>query len=89
MSMQYDVKSAQLAATESVNGRCRLKGILITSTGSGVIDIKDGNGGNTVFGFNAVEPGNVYVAIPGEGILCNTGIYANTVTASSITVFYG
>jgi len=27
MSMQYDVKSAQLAAAGSVKGRCRLKGV--------------------------------------------------------------
>lgn len=67
MSMQTDVKSAQLGASESVGYRTRLRGILITSSATGVVDIKDGNGGNTVFGFNAVAAGNVYVAIPGEG----------------------
>lgn len=87
--MQTDVKSAQLGATQSVPYRTRLKGILISSTGSGVIDLKDGNGGNTLFSFNALEPGNVYVAIPGEGILFENSIYANTVTGSNITVFYG
>ena len=89
MSMQYDVKSAQLTAGQSVNFRARLKGILISSTGSGVIDLKDGNGGTTLFGFSAVEPGNVYVAIPGEGVLFENSIYANTVTGAAITVFYG
>jgi hypothetical protein len=89
MSMQYDVKSAQLDDTESVSGRNRIKGILITSLANGVVDIKDGNGGNTVFGFNAVAAGNVYVAVPGEGILCQTSIYMNTASNASVTVFYG
>jgi hypothetical protein len=87
--MQTDVKSAQLGATESVNFRTRLRGVLITTLATGVIDIKDGNGGNTVFGFNAEAAGNVYVAIPGEGILCPNGIYMNTSTNASVTVFYG
>lgn len=87
--MQTDVKSAQLTATQSVPYRTRLRGILITCTGSGAIDLKDGNGGNTLFAFNALEPGNVYVAIPGEGILFQNSIYANAVTGASITVFYG
>lgn len=88
MSMQTDVKSAQLAASESVGERTRLRGILITSSATGVVDIKDGNGGNTVFGFNALAAGNVYVAIPGEGVLCVNGIYMNTSTNASVTVFY-
>ena len=89
MTMQYDVKAAQLAATEQVSGRNRLKGVLITSAANGVVDISDGNGGNTKFAFNAVAAGNVYVAIPGEGILFTTNIYAKTLTNASITVFYG
>lgn len=89
MGMQYDVKSAQLATDESVSGRVRIKGILITSLATGVVDIKDGDGGNTVFGFNAVAAGNVYVAIPGEGVLCENGIYMNAATNASVTVFYG
>lgn len=89
MAIQFDVKSAQLSASESVAGRVRIKGILITSLATGVVDIKNGNGGNTVFGFNAMAAGNVYVAIPGDGVVCDQGIYANTVTDASITVFYG
>lgn len=89
MSMQYDVKSAQLATSEQVSGRVRIKGILISAGSGAVIDLKNGSGGNTVFGSNPVTAGNVYVAIPGEGILCENGIYANTVTNADITVFYG
>lgn len=89
MAMQTDVLAAQLGASDSVNMRTRLRGVLITSAANGVIDISDGNGGNTKFAFNAVAAGNVYVAIPGEGILFQNAIYAKTVTNASITVFYG
>lgn len=88
--MQYDVRCEQPAQGDQIgNGRNRLKGVLITSLATGVIDISDGNGGNTKFAFNAVAAGNVYVAIPGEGILFTNYIYVKTLTNASITVFYG
>jgi hypothetical protein len=89
MAMQYDVKSVQLAAAAEVPYRTRLKGILITSTSGGQVLIKDGEFGESVFRFDAVAEGNVYVAIPGEGILCETSIYMKTSTNASVTVFYG
>ena len=87
--MQTDVKSAQLNVSDSINYRTRLKGVLITTLATGVVEIKNGSGGSAVFGFNAVAAGNVYIPIPGEGILCEDGIYMNRSDDSSVTVFYG
>lgn len=89
MAMQYDVKSAQLDQEDSVAYRVRMKGVLITSAANGVVAISDGASGNTLFGFNAVAAGNVFIPVPGEGILFETSIYAKTVTNAKITVFYG
>jgi hypothetical protein len=90
MGMQTDVKSAQLDVTDSINYRTRLKGVLITCLATGVVEIKNGSSsGNAVFGFNAKAAGNVYVPIPGEGVLCEDGIYMNRSDDASVTVFYG
>lgn len=91
MTIQFDVKSAEPTADELVGGgRVRLKGLLITSAANGVVELKDGNSsGNALFGFNAVAAGNVYVAIPGDGVVFPNGIYVNVLTNAGITVFYG
>ena len=91
MAMQTDVKALGLTEGEEVSGRWRIKGILIAYTATtGAIELTDGDGGTSVFAFAAPGvDGAVYIPVPGEGILCVSSIFAETVTDSTITVFYG
>jgi len=92
--MQYDVKSAYLAATgQFVTGRCRLKNIVFLPNGTaGSIVIYDGtdNTGPVVWQtktLTGVQP--FQLIVPGEGILASTGLYAVLTNVSSATVCYG
>ena len=96
MAMQTDVKSTHLNASGSVYaGRARIKGIVMVASASlaGTLVLKDGGSGGT----NVIEidvpsnsnPNSFYVAVPGEGVLCNTNIYATITNLASVTVFYG
>ena len=92
--MQTDVKAGAAAAATSTtvtSVRSRVKAIALTYTASaGAITITDGNGGPTVFTFTpAGAIGSLYMLLPGEGILCLTGIYVTNGTGTSATVFYG
>ena len=94
MTMQYDVKSAYLAATgQFVTGRCRLKNIVFLPNGTaGSIVIYDGtdNTGPVVWQtktLTGVQP--FQLIVPGEGILAYTGLYAVLTNVSSATVCYG
>ena len=94
MTMQYDVKSAYLAATgQFVTGRCRLKNIVFLPNGTaGSIVIYDGtdNTGPVVWQtktLTGVQP--FQLIVPGEGILASIGLYAVLTNVSSATVCYG
>lgn len=92
--MQTDVKMGTVgaAAAASIYGdRTRIKAIAMTFTASaGALTITDGNGGATLFSFTpAAAAGSLYMLLPGEGILAQTGVYATTGTGTTATVFYG
>jgi hypothetical protein len=94
--MQTDVKSAHLNASGSVfAGRARIKGFTICATAStaGTLLLKDGgSGGTTVIEIDIPSnsnPNSFYNLIPGEGVLCNTNIYATLTGIASVTVYYG
>jgi len=95
MSMQYDVKSTAIAASATNSavfaGPARIKGLLVSvPAAGGTMTLKDGSGGTTLFSFVApAVAGAVNVVVPGEGILCNSGIYATTPAGMTVTVFYG
>lgn len=94
MAMQYDVKSAYLAASGSAYGaRTRLKGVYINTGGSAAtVEFTNGNGGTSLMKVDAPASatGNpVYIIVPGEGILFETSLYAVVTGAASVTVFYG
>jgi hypothetical protein len=89
--MQTDVKSVEKTSTGAVYaGAARVKSLLISYASGGTVVIKDGGaGGTTVFSFTApAAAGSVNVLLPGEGIRCNTSIYA-TLSSSTVTVMYG
>lgn len=96
MSFQYDVKSVHLNASGSVfGGRARIKGFSICATAStaGTLLLKDGgSGGTTVIEIDIPSnsnPNSFYIAIPGDGVVCTTDIYATLTGIASVTVFYG
>lgn len=91
MAMQYDVKAAEVLVSGSVYGaRARIKGVLISFASGGTVVLKDGGASGTVrFSYTApAAAGSVNVVVPGEGVLCDTNIYA-TLTNATATVFYG
>ena len=96
MSMQGDVKSTHLNASGSVYAnRTRVKGFSICATAStaGTLILKDGGSSGT----SLIEidipsnsnPNSFYVAIPQEGVLFTTNVYATLTNIASVTVFYG
>lgn len=93
--MQYDVKSTAIAAAQTDSavfaGAARIKGMLVSvPAAGGTLTIKNGSNGTTVFTFVApAVAGAVNVVIPGEGIRCDSGIYATTPANMTVTVFYG
>lgn len=94
MGMQTDVKSTYLIADGDVfAGPARVRGILISpSTSAGSLVLKDGGSSGTAV-FEASWPANTTpapfnVVIPAEGLRCETSVYADITTLTSITVFY-
>jgi hypothetical protein len=95
MGMQTDVKSAYRTTDGTIFGApARIKGILISpATTAGSLVLKDGgSGGATVFESSWAAnsgPSPFSILIPGEGVRCETSIYADVTDLTSITVFYG
>lgn len=96
MTMQTDVKSTHLNASGSIYaGRARIKGFIMVATASatGTLVLKDGgSSGTTMIEVDVPSnsnPNSFYVAVPGEGVLCMTNIYATITNLASVTVFYG
>ena len=95
MAMQYDVKATAIAAAQTDSAVCagpsRVKGILVSvPTAGGTFTLKNGSGGTTVFSFVAPAVAQaVNIVVPGEGIRCESGIYATTAAGMTATVFYG
>lgn len=91
MAIQFDVKSTEITASDSVfGGPARLKSITISYASGGTVAIKDGgSGGTTVWSFTApAAAGTVNIPFPGDGIRCNTSMYC-TVSSATATVVYG
>jgi hypothetical protein len=96
MSMQSDVKSTHRNSTGSVYaGRTRIKGFSICGTAStaGTLLLRNGGASGTVLIEIDIpsnsNPNSFYVAIPQEGVLFTTDVYATLTNIASVTVFYG
>ena len=93
--MQTDVKAKSLTASGSVfGGPSRVKCIVVTcaATASSVALKDGGSSGTTMIEIDIPSnsnPNSFYVAVPGEGVLCATNIYATLTNIASVTVFYG
>jgi hypothetical protein len=96
MGMQYDVKSTAIAAAATnvavFAGPARIKGMVVgIPTAGGTLILRNGSAGTIVFSLviPASSGGASTVVIPGEGIRCDSGIYATTPADMTVTVFYG
>lgn len=95
MGMQTDVKSTYRINDGTIfGGPARIKGILISpaATAGGLILKDGGSGGTVVFQSTwpaSTEPSPFNIVVPGQGIRCETDVYADVTDLTSITVFYG
>ena len=95
MGMQTDVKSTYRVNDGTIFAApARIKGILISPAATaGSLIVKDGGtGGDVVFQSSwpaSTEPSPFNIVVPGQGIRCETDIYADVTDLTSITVFYG
>ena len=94
--MQGDVSSKHVNASGSIYAsRTRVKGFSICATASqaGTLLLKDGgSGGTTLIEIDSPSnsnPNSFYVAIPQQGVLFETNVYATLTNIASVTVFYG
>lgn len=102
MAMQTDVKSTKPLTSTGVfktqsNADCtfraRIKGIYaVCGADPGSVTISNGSGGDTLLTLNtptSANAGTVYMLVPSEGILAESGLYGTVVNTTSITLFYG
>lgn len=94
MGMQYDVKSEFATADAAmVTSRTRIKGVFyaVTTAGADLIfyDNAASAAGTAVLTLPCDVAGQHNVYIPGEGILCDNGVYLDINGASGVTIFYG
>jgi hypothetical protein len=91
MSMQTDVKAAQVTSTNTAYAApTRVKGVTISYASGGTVVLKDGgSGGTTRYSFTApAVAGVVNVLLPGEGIKFDTDVHA-TLSSATVVVYYG
>ena len=96
MSMQGDVSSTHRNSSGTIYAsRTRVKGFSICATAStaGTLILKNGGSGGTALIEIDIpsnsNPNSFYVAIPQEGVLFTTDVYATLTNIASVTVFYG
>ena len=94
--MQGDVSSTHRNSTGTVYAaRTRVKGFSICATASsaGTLLLRDGGASGTVLIEIDIpsnsNPNSFYVAIPQEGVLFETSVYATLTNIASATFFYG
>ena len=91
MTMQTDVKAAQVTSTNTAYGApTRVKAVTVSYASGGTVVLKNGgSGGTTQFSFTAPAiAGSEHILFPGEGVKFNTDVHA-TLANATIVVFYG
>ena len=95
MTMQYDVKSAYTESDAAmVAYPVRIKGAYIAVSAGGAspvtfYDNASAASGTVLLKLGASVAGAHTVVIPGEGIRADNGVFCDTGSAASVTVFYG
>ena len=95
MTMQYDVKAAYTESDVAmVAYPARIKGAYVSVTAGGAnpvifYDNASAGSGTVLLKVGVTVAGAHSVVIPGEGIRAINGIFCDTGSAASVTVFYG
>ena len=95
MGMQYDVKAAYTASDAvAVPYPVRVKGAYVSVTAGGVspvtlYDNASAASGDVLLPIGVTAAGCHTVVIPGEGIRALNGVFCDTGSAASVTIFYG
>ena len=95
MTMQYDVKAAYTESDVAmVAYPARIKGAYVSVTAGGAnpvifYDNATTGSGAVLLKVGVTVAGAHSVVIPGEGIRAINGIFCDTGSAASVTVFYG
>lgn len=102
MAMQSDIKTTKpLAATGVFKTqtdadfafRGRIKAIYaVCGATAGSVVIRDGDGGPILITVNTppvADAGTVYLILPDQGILAETGLHGTVTNTSSTIIFYG
>ena len=96
MTMQGDVKSTHRNSSGTVFAqRTRVKGFSVCAVASqaGTLLLRDGGASGPVLIEIDIpsnsNPNSFYVAIPQQGVLFTTDVYATITNIASVTVFYG
>ncbi len=80
------VTQAAAATVKSVRGE--FYGVLVNSSSSGTVTIRDGgSGGTTVFVSGTVTAGQV-ITFGGVGVLCKTDIHVTVGGTANVTILY-
>jgi len=93
--MQYDVKAAYQAGADGVmvEARTRIKGVFysVSTTGAAIIfyDNASAASGTAVLTLPADVVGQHTVGVPGEGILCDNGVFVDINGGAAVTLFHG
>jgi hypothetical protein len=92
--MQYDVKSAFATGDGAMaNFRTRIKGVFyaVATPGDPLIfhDNASAASGEVVLKLPASVAGQHTVGIPGEGILCENGVFVDIGGGAAVTLIYG
>ena len=93
--MQYDVKAAYQAGADGVMvaARTRIKGVFysVSTTGAAIIfyDNASAASGTAVLTQPADVVGQHTVDVPGEGILCDNGVFVDINGGAAVTLFHG
>lgn len=95
MTMQYDVKSAYTESDAAmVAYPTRIKGAYVSVTTGGtdpviLYDNASAASGTVLLKLGVTAAGAHTVVIPGEGIRADKGVYCDTGSAATVTIFYG
>jgi hypothetical protein len=96
MTMQGDVLSTHRNSSGTVSSqRTRVKGFSICAVASqtGTLLLRNGGASGPVLIEIDIpsnsNPNSFYVAIPQQGVLFSTDVYATLTNIASVTVFYG
>ncbi|CAB4169479.1 hypothetical protein UFOVP1302_18 [uncultured Caudovirales phage] len=100
--MQTDVLASAVRTTDGVMndqagnaiGRCRVKGVyIVPSSLAGSVILKDGStaGSTNKITINTIagSTSTAWILMPGEGLLFQSGIFADLTDAASVMVLYG